>query len=149
MLIERIENEMKEALRARDTVKLNALRMLKSAVGYHLLEKGGKDKPATDGDVISVVQKQVKQRKDSIDSYLQGGRTDLAEKEKIELAVLEAYLPNQMSEEELLTIVKATIAEVGAVSKAQMGAVMKALMPKVAGRADGKLVSRLVQQNLA
>lgn len=149
MLTERIEKEMKDALRARETVKLNTLRMLKSALGYYLLEKGGKDKPATDADVMAVVQKQVKQRRDSIESYEKGGRNDLADKEKTELAVLESYLPKQMPQEELLAIVKATIAEVGATSKAQMGAVMKALMPKVAGKADGKLVSQLVQQNLA
>jgi len=148
MLIERIETEMKDAMRAKEMVKLNALRMLKSAVMYYQMEKGGKDKPAADADVIVVVQKQVKQRKDSIESYEKGGRADLAEKEKAELAVLEAYLPKQMSQDEVAAIVKATIAEVGATSKAQMGVVMKALMPKVAGKADGKLVSQLVQQNL-
>lgn len=149
MLYKQIEKDMKDALRARDSVRLNALRMLKSAVGYHLLEKGGKDKAPTDADVIAVVQKQVKQRRDSIESYEKGGRTDLAEKEKTELAVLEGYLPKQLSEEELTTLVKATIAEVGATSKAQMGVVMKALMPKVAGKADGKLISQLVQKSLA
>jgi uncharacterized protein YqeY len=148
MLRERIEAEMKDALRAKDTVRLNTLRMLKSAVGYHLLEKGGQDNPATDADVIAVVQKQIKQRRDSIESYEKGGRAELAEKEKAELAVLETYLPKQMSPDELAAVVKATIAEVGATSKAQMGAVMKALMPKVAGKADGKLVSQMVQQQL-
>lgn len=148
MLTERLETEMKDAMRAKDMVKLNALRMLKSALTYHLMEKGGRDKPATDADVVAVVQKQVKQRRDSIASYETGGRKDLADKEKAELAVLEAYLPKQMSEAELAAIIKSTIAEVGATSKAQMGAVMKALMPKVAGKADGKWVSQLVQQNL-
>jgi uncharacterized protein YqeY len=149
MLKERIETEMKDALRAKDMVRLNALRMLKSAVMYYLMEKGGKDRPATDADVVAVVQKQVKQRRDSIESYEKGGRSDLAGKEKSELSVLESFLPKQMSQDELLVIVKATIAEVGATSKAQMGAVMKALMPKVAGKADGKLISQLVQQNLS
>lgn len=148
MLTERIETEMKDAMRAKDMVKLNALRMLKSGVMYSLMEKGGKEKPATDAEVIAVVQKQVKQRRDSIESYEKGGRADLAGKEKAELAVLETFLPKQMSPDELLAIVKATIAEVGATSKAQMGAVMKALMPKLAGKADNKLVSQLVQQNL-
>lgn len=148
MLIQRVESEMKDALRAKDAVRLNTLRMLKSAIGYYLIEKGGQDRPATDADVIAVAQKQIKQRRDSIDSFEKGGRTDLAAKEKTELAVLEGYLPKQMSQDELLALVKATIAEVGATSKAHMGAVMKALMPKVAGQADGKLVSQLVQQNL-
>jgi hypothetical protein len=149
MLLEQLDTQLKEAMRAKDMVKVNALRMLRSAIGYHLLEKGGKDKPATDAEVIAVAQKQIKQRRDSIESYEKGGRADLAEKEKIELAVLESYLPKQLSQEELTAIVKATIAEVGATSKAQMGTVMKALMPKVAGKADGKLVSQAVQQNLA
>lgn len=149
MLTERLETEMKDALRAKDMVKLNALRMLKSAITYHLMEKGGKDKPAADADVVAVVQKQVKQRRDSIASYEQGGRPDLADKEKAELAVLEAYLPKPMTEAELAAIIKSTIAEVGATSKAQMGNVMKALMPKLAGRADGKRVNQLVQQSLA
>lgn len=148
MLGERIDSEMKDAMRAKDMVKLNTLRMVKSALMYYLMEKGGKDRPATDADVIAVVQKQVKQRRDSIESYEKGGRADLADKEKSELAVLESFLPKQMSPDEVLVIVKATIAELGATTKAQMGAVMKALMPKVAGKADGKLVSQLVQQNL-
>ena len=148
MLTDRIETEMKDALRAKDMVKLNTLRMVKSAITYHLMEKGGKDKPATDADVTAVIQKQVKQRRDSIESYEKGGRTDLVAKEKAELAVLESFLPKQMSTEELTAIINATIAEIGATSKAQMGAVMKALMPKVTGKADGKLVSQLVQQNL-
>jgi hypothetical protein len=148
MLAERIETEMKDALRSKDTVRLNTLRMLKSAIVYHLLERGGKEQPATDADVIAVVQKQVKQRRDSIESYDKGGRADLAAKEKAELAILEAYLPKQLTPEELLALVQSTIAEVGAVSKVQTGAVMKALMPKVAGRAGGKQVNQLVLQNL-
>jgi len=148
MLAERIESEMKEAMRAKDMVRLNTLRMLKSAVGYYLLEKGGKERPPTDADVIAVVQKQIKQRQDSIEGYEKGGRPELAAKERAELVVLQGYLPKQMSPEELLALVKSTITEVGATSKAQMGAVMKALMPKVAGKADGKLVNQLVQQNL-
>jgi uncharacterized protein YqeY len=149
MLFQRIETEMKTALRAKDHIKLDALRLLKSAVNYYLLEKGVKEGPASDADVVTVVQKQIKQRRDSIESYEKAGRTDLAQKEKIELAVLETYLPQQLSQDELLALVKASIAEVGATSKAQMGTVMKILMPKVAGKADGKLVSQMVQQNLS
>ena len=93
--------------------------------------------------------KQVKQRQDSIESFEKGGRAELAEKEKSELAILNQYLPAAMSPDELSRIVRETITEVGATSKAQMGAVMKALGPKVAGRADGKTLSQEVQRQLA
>ena len=149
MLATRIETEMKDAMRARDGVRLNALRMLKSAVGYYLLEKGGKDQPATDADVTAVVQKQIKQRRDSIESYEKGGRMELAEKEKQELAILASYLPQALTADELGALIETTIAELGATSKAQMGAVIKAVMAKAAGRAEGRMVSQLVQQKLA
>jgi uncharacterized protein YqeY len=146
-LLERIEADIKDAMRQKATVKLDALRMLKSELKYFMLEK--KLDTLADADVITVVQRQVKKHKDSIESYEKGGRADLVEKERSELAVLSAYLPQQLSESELEDIVKTAIAEVGAVSKADMGKVMKALMPRVAGRADGKLVSQMVQAKLS
>jgi len=98
--------------------------------------------------MTQVIRKQVKQRQDSIESFEKGGRAELAEKEKNELAILNSYLPAAMSVEEIARLVKETIAEVGATSRAQMGAVMKALGPKVAGRADGKTLSQEVQRQL-
>ena len=97
---------------------------------------------------MQVIRKQVKQRQDSIDSFEKGGRAELATKEKEELAILSAYLPQQMSGEEIAGAVREAIAEVGATSRAQMGAVMKALQTKLAGRADGKTLSQEVQRQL-
>ena len=107
-----------------------------------------KDK-ADDGEVLSIIQKEVKKRKDSIDQYKQGGRDDLVEKEQAQMEVLAAYLPEQMSEEELTSIVESVIAEVGAESKADVGKVMGALMPKIKGKADGGMASKIVNQKLS
>ena len=136
-------------MRAKDAVRLSVLRMLKSALKYSAIEKAGADGKLDDAEATQVIRKQVKQRQDSIESFEKGGRAELAEKEKGELAILGAYLPQAMSAEELTTIVRETIAEVGATSKAQMGAVMKALQAKVAGRADGKSLSQEVQRQLS
>ena len=103
----------------------------------------------SEAEVIQVIRKQVKQRQDSIESFEKGGRAELVAKEKEELSVLNAYLPQAMNPDELSKIVRATIVEVGATSKAQMGAVMKALQAKVAGRADGKTISQEVQKQLS
>ena len=147
-LEERIDSDLKEAMRARDAPKLSVLRMLKSALKYSAIEKAGADGKLDDTEATQVIRKQVKQRQDSIESFEKGGRAELAEKEKTELAILGAYLPQAMAPEELTKIVRETIAEVGATSKAQMGAVMKALQAKVAGRADGKTLSQEVQRQL-
>lgn len=136
-------------MRARDAEKLGVLRMLKSAVKYAAIEKAGADGELDDAEATQVIRKQVKQRQDSIESFEKGGRPELAEKEKSELAILTAYLPAAMSAEELTRLVREAIAETGATGRAQMGAVMKALGPKVAGRADGKTLSQEVQRQLA
>jgi uncharacterized protein len=122
--------------------------MLKSALKYGAIEKAGADAELNDADSAQVIRKQAKQRQDSIESFEKGGRLELAEKEKTELAILNSYLPQQMPSDELSKLVRETIAEVGATSKAQMGAVMKALQPKIAGRADGKTLSMEVQKQL-
>ena len=122
--------------------------MLKAAVTNATIEKGGADSKLTDAEAIQVIRKQVKQRQDSIESFEKGGRAELAAKEKEELSILQSYLPQGMSAEEISKAVRETIAEVGASSKAQMGAVMKALQAKVAGRADGKTLSAEVQKQL-
>src|SRR3984893_6413383 len=147
-LFQRVDLDLKDAMRARDAVRLGVLRMLKSALKYGAIEKSGANAELNDADAAQVIRKQVKQRQDSIESFEKGGRPELAEKEKAELAILNSYLPQQLSPDELAKVVRETIAEVGATSKAQMGAVMKALQPKIAGRADGKTLSAEVQKQL-
>jgi uncharacterized protein len=147
-LPERIDADLKEAMRARDAARLSVLRMLKSALKYAAIEKSGGEGELAESDFIQVIRKQAKQRQDSIESFEKGGRAELAAKEKEELAVLQTYLPQQLSAEELTKIVRETIAETGAASKAQMGTVMKALQAKVAGRADGRALSQEVARQL-
>ena len=139
---ERLQQEIKTAMLARDAERLNTLRMLKSAVGYVQIEK--KTDALSDADFMAVVQREVKKRRDSAEQYTAGGRPELAAKETAEIAVLETFLPKPLSAEELEALVRATIQEVGATDKKQMGAVMKAVQAKVAGRADGKSISALV-----
>lgn len=122
--------------------------MLKSALKYAAIEKSGADGELEDADSIQVIRKQAKQRQDSIESFEKGGRAELAAKETEELKILNSYLPQQLSENELSQLVRETIASLGATSKAQMGAVMKELQAKVAGRADGKTLSQEVQKQL-
>jgi len=147
-LTQRIDSDLKDAMRAKDANKLGVLRMLKSALKYAAIEKAGPDGELDDAEATQVIRKQVKQRQDSIESFEKGGRAELADKEKSEVAILDQYLPAAMSQEDLSRLVRETITEVGATSKAQMGAVMKALGPKVAGRADGKTLSQEVQKQL-
>ena len=147
-LQERIDSELKEAMRAKDAPRLGVLRMLKSALKYSALEKQGAAGELDDAETMQVIRKQVKQRQDSIASFEKGGRPELAAKEKEELAILNAYLPQTMDATELANAVREAIAETGATSRAQMGAVMKVLQAKLAGRADGKTLSQEVQRQL-
>ena len=135
-------------MREKNAIKLGVLRMLKAALTNATIEKGGEKGGLNDADASQVIRKQVKQRQDSIESFEKGGRAELAAKEKEELSILQAYLPQAMSAEEISKIVRETITEVGASSKAQMGAVMKAVQAKIAGRADGKTLSVEVQKQL-
>ncbi len=146
---QRIDAELKDAMRAKDAAKLGVLRMLKSAMKYAAIEKSGAEGELDDTEATQVIRKQVKQRQDSIESFEKGGRPELATKEKDELAMLSAYLPQAMSSDELSIAVRDAIAEVGATSRAQMGAVMKVLQAKLAGRADGKSLSQEVQRQLS
>jgi len=147
-LQQRVDADLKEAMRAKDATKLNVLRMLKSALKYAAIAKSGAEAELSDAEAVQVIRKQAKQRQDSIESFEKGGRAELADKEKEELAILNTYLPQGMSPDELAKVVRETIAELGATSKAQMGAVMKALQPKVGGRADGKTLSAEVARQL-
>ena len=147
-LQQRVDSELKEAMRAKDATKLGVLRMLKSALKYAAIAKSDAEAELSDAEAVQVIRKQAKQRQDSIESFEKGGRAELAEKEKAEIAVLNQYLPQAMNAAELQKIVADTIREVGAASRAQMGAVMKALQPKIAGRADGKTLSAEVSRQL-
>jgi hypothetical protein len=146
-LPERIDSDLKDAMRAKDAAKLGVLRMLKSALKYSAIEKSTEGQ-LDDAEAAQVIRKQVKQRQDSIEQFEKGGRPELAAKEKEELDILNAYLPKGLEADELAALVREAISEVGATSKAQMGAVMKALQAKVAGRADGKTLSQEVSRQL-
>lgn len=147
-LPERIDSDLKDAMRAKDAARLGVLRMLKSALKYSAIEKSAEGQ-LDDAEAAQVIRKQVKQRQDSIEQFEKGGRPELAAKEKEELLILNAYLPKGLEAEELAALVREAISEVGATSRAQMGAVMKALQAKVAGRADGKTLSQEVQKQLS
>jgi uncharacterized protein YqeY len=147
-LQERLDFDLKEAMRAKDATTLGVLRMLKSALKYTAIEKSRAQAELSDAEAAQVIRKQAKQRQDSIESFEKGGRADLAAKEKKELSIVNAYLPQAMSADELSKVVRETIAESSATSKAQMGAVMKALQAKVGGRADGKTLSQEVTRQL-
>jgi uncharacterized protein len=147
-LVQQVDGDLKEAMRQKDTAKLGVLRMLKSALKYAAIEKSRMEGELNDSEAVQVIRKQMKQRQDSIESFEKGGRTELAAKEKGELSILQSYLPQAMSAEELANVIRETIAELGATSRAQMGTVMKTLQAKVAGRIDGKTLSAEVQKQL-
>ena len=148
-LSQRIDSDLKEAMRAKDATRLSVLRMLKSALKYGAIEKSGAETELNDTEATQVIRKQVKQRQDSIESFEKGGRAELAEKEKAELSILNEYLPQPMSGDEISKVVREAIVETGATSRAQMGSVMKALQRKVAGRVDGKALSAEVSRQLS
>ena len=145
-LTEQLQADMKNAMRDGDAHRRDTLRMALAAV-----QNAAKDKRAdlTDEETLDVLAKQVKTRRESIRAYTDAGRDDLAAKEQAEIEVLQPYLPEQMGEEEVRALVAEAIAATGASSPRDMGRVMGALMPKVKGRADGKLVSSLVNEALA
>ena len=141
-LLERLSLELKTAMLARDADRLSTLRLLKSAVGYAQIER--RTETLTNAEVIAIIQKELKKRKDAAEQYEKGGRPELAAKEKQEIVVLESFLPMPLSAEELEQLVRATIQEAGATSKKQMGQVIKAVQAKAEGRSEGKTISELV-----
>jgi uncharacterized protein YqeY len=147
-LLAKIDQDLKDAMRAREADRLSALRMLKSSLKYAAIDGAGGEDGLSDADVITVLRKRIKQCQDAVEGFVKGGRPEQAAKERAELALLEGYLPAALSEEELAALVRAAIAETGASGKGQMGAVMKAVMAKAEGRADGKSVNREVQKQL-
>lgn len=148
MLKQKLRDELKQSMLARDATKTSVLRMLLSAITYYEINKGGAGYEATDENVLSVIQSQVKQRKDSIEQFEKAGRKDLADKEKMELALLAEYMPKQLNEEEISKLVQDAINETHATSPQDMGKVMAFLMPKIKGKADGSLVSTIVKEQL-
>ena len=145
-LKERLDADLKAAMKDKDQLKLSTVRMLKSAIKYREIEVM---KPLDDAGVQTVIATEVKRRRDAVEQYRQGGREDLAGKEEGEIAILQAYLPAQLSAEELGRLVDAAIARTGAQGPKDMGKVMKELLPEVQGKAEGKVVSELVKQKLA
>ena len=143
-----LTDAIKDAMRAKDTVALTALRALKSA--FLVMETApGAAGGIAETEAVAVVRKQIKQREDSIVQFEQAGRTELADKEKAEIAVLERFLPKALSAEEIEALVSAALAETGATTKAQMGAVMKLVSERAAGQADGKTLSQAVMARLS
>jgi uncharacterized protein YqeY len=147
-LRERLDADLKAAMKAKDELKLSVVRMLKSAVRYREVE-GEKAVTLDEAGILQVVATEIKRRRDSVEQYRAGGREDLARKEEAEIVILQGYLPAQLSGAELQAKVDEVVARVGAKGPKDMGAVMKALLPEVQGRAEGKAVSDLVKQRLA
>jgi uncharacterized protein YqeY len=145
-LYERLRQDMQKAAKERDSLALSALRMALAEIKNKEIEARG---PLSEEALLKLLASMVKRRRESIDMYVKGNRPELADKEAAEIRVLEAYLPQGMSEAEVEAIVRETVASAGAKGPADMGAVMKALMPRIAGRADGKMVNEIVRRILA
>jgi uncharacterized protein len=148
---ERIVADLTAAMKAKDAERLGVVRMLKSRIMEAEVEQRGRKGPEyvlDDPECLAVIATYAKQRRDSIEAYRKGGKEDLAAKEEAELAIIQQYLPAQMSEDEVRRIVAAAIAESGATSSKEMGAVMKLVMPKLKGGADGAVVNRIVRELL-
>ncbi|QHW30440.1 GatB/YqeY domain-containing protein [Paenibacillus rhizovicinus] len=144
-LSERLNDDMKQAMKSQEKFKLSTIRMIRSSIKNQEIEL---KRPLEDAEVLDILSREVKQRKDSLQEFEKAGRDDLAKDVAAEIEIISVYLPQQLTEEEIKSIVQQTIQETGASSKAEMGKVMSALLPKVKGRADGKLVNTFVQQFL-
>jgi uncharacterized protein len=144
-LIDKLQDQMKQAMKSRDALRLSTIRLVISSVGYARIEKG---RELTDDDVLEVLARAAKQRKESIEAAEQGGRLDVAEKERAELEIINEYLPKQLTEDEVEALAREIAAEVGAASIKDMGKVMGPLMQRTHGRADGKLAGKVVESIL-
>ena len=144
----RIDQDLKEAMKAREAERLGVLRMLKTALMNAAIEQGGVTVRLDDTAATAIVRKELKKRQDSVEGFTKGGRPELAAKEQSEAAILSKYLPQGLSADELAALVRECVAEAGATSKVQMGAVMKLAVAKAAGRADGKALSAEVGRQL-
>ena len=145
-LLERLTHEIKAAMLAKDADRLSTLRLLKSAIGYAQIERKNENLP--DSEIIGIVQKEVKKRRDAIEQYERGGRAELAARENQEISVLESFLPEPLTPAELEQLIRDAIQETGATNRKQMGPVIKSVQAKAAGRADGQTISALVARLL-
>jgi len=145
-LYDQLLGNLKSAMKSGDADKLGVLRMLNAAIKNRAIEKG-KDAVLTDDEVLQVLKREAKKRKESVEAFTKGGRPEMAEKEKIELALVESYLPKQMSREEAAVAVEKVLA--GLTDKSNAGLVMKAVMQELKGKADGKMISEIVKENLS
>jgi len=145
-LLERLNSDIKQAMKNKEKDKLSVIRMIKASIQNEALKTGNE---ISEEEELTVLSREVKQRKDSLHEFDKAGREDLVEKIRTELQYVELYMPKQLSEEEVSEIVKQAISETGASTKAEMGKVMAVIMPKVKGKADGSLVNKLVQQHLS
>lgn len=148
MLKDQIQEDLKQAMLAHEEEKLSTIRMLKSALQYFEIQKGGAGYEASDDDVIEVVGREIKKRRESIEMFEKGGRQELADKENKELQQLQAYLPQQLSDDEIKKLVDEAITNTGASQITDMGKVMGYLAPQTKGKADGQKVSSLVKEKL-
>ncbi|MBI2621324.1 MAG: GatB/YqeY domain-containing protein [Candidatus Levybacteria bacterium] len=146
---QKLQEELKQSMMARDELRTSVLRLLLSAVNYYEIQKGGAGYVASEEDVLSVIQKEAKQRKDSIEEFKKAGRQELVDKEQSELKILEGFLPEQMSEEDVRNIVEQTISETGASTMGDMGKVMGVLGAKLKGKSDMGMVSGIVRSKLS
>ena len=146
---EQIMAEMKEAMKAKQTVVLGALRALKAAMTNAAIEKGNLHAVLDESEEMAVIRKQLKQREDSVEQFTKAGRTDLIEKEEQEINVIKRFLPAEMGTEEVTAILDQVIAETGAATKKDMGKVMKLMQERTAGRVNGKTLSQLVSSKLS
>ncbi|MGO4544394.1 GatB/YqeY domain-containing protein [Paenibacillus sp. 2TAB23] len=144
-LSERLTDDMKQAMKNQDKFKLSVIRMMRASVKNLEIDL---KRPLEDSEVLDILSREIKQRKDSLQEFKKASRDDLVAGLEVEIEIISQYLPEQLTEEEIQEIVTQTIHELGASSKADMGKVMSALLPKTKGRADGKLVNQLVQQHL-
>ncbi|NIS10322.1 MAG: GatB/YqeY domain-containing protein [Candidatus Dadabacteria bacterium] len=142
----KISEEIKEALRGQQKLKLSVLRMLQASIKNKIIDTGQKE--LSDEQIITVVNSEIKKRRDSVSEFEKVGRQDAVQAEKDEIAILMEYMPEQMSEEEIVNLIEGSIAELNVESIKDLGKLMKALMPKVKGKADGNLVNRLVREKL-
>ena len=144
-LKQKLQEDLKTSMKNKDTLRKSVITLIRSSIKHVEVDKRIE---LNDDDVIDIISKQLKQRNDSLEQFLDAGREDLVEETRSEIEVLKEYLPQQLSEEELNEIVKLTISEVGATSMKDMGKIMSVIRPKVKGRADGKLINELVKANL-
>ena len=146
-LVERLNEDMKQAMKAKEKLKLSVIRMIKASLQNERIQLGVHE--LSEDDELTILSREMKQRTDSIKEFQEAGREDLTKKLEDEIKILQAYMPEQLSDEELAEIVKTTISEVNATSKKDFGKVMGKVMPKVKGKTDGSKVQKLVQEYLS